>query len=487
MSAQYVELSAAARQKIGRNARERASRQSLGGLDERPAGYDAVGRLMAQGEHRVASLLPIRYQRMLESPLAFYRGAALLMADDLARATSSPLEVQICGDAHLSNFGVFSSPERQLVFDVNDFDETEVGPFEWDVKRLIASLVISSEQLGHKSKQQENIALSAAREYRTTMASFARQTRLQVWYAKLDLNFAMKELRGFFSDSARERVDDVFRRVKDADTSAAFAKVVAYTEDGVTIRNNPPHFAPLDSSVDGSMTNADAYEIVRDYVKTLSSDRQVLLGQYVARDVARHVVGVGSVGTECLAVLLCGRDDRDPLLLQVKEAQTSVISEARGSHVVLRSRRAGGARPAPDASDPGPPARLAVDRSTEEASELLRSPALRQQGVGERGAVERAASRRLRSGLRVDVGPSARSIGIARGDRWLPGQGFTFRRGNGRIRAELRQEECEGLRGIEEGGSTGSRRRGELDARRHRRQARSGPTRTLGNIRIPGM
>jgi uncharacterized protein (DUF2252 family) len=330
MSAQYVELSAAARQKIGRNARERASRQSLGGLDERPAGYDAVGRLMAQGEHRVASLLPIRYQRMLESPLAFYRGAALLMADDLARATSSPLEVQICGDAHLSNFGVFSSPERQLVFDVNDFDETEVGPFEWDVKRLIASLVISSEQLGHKSKQQENIALSAAREYRTTMASFARQTRLQVWYAKLDLNFAMKELRGFFSDSARERVDDVFRRVKDADTSAAFAKVVAYTEDGVTIRNNPPHFAPLDSSVDGSMTNADAYEIVRDYVKTLSSDRQVLLGQYVARDVARHVVGVGSVGTECLAVLLCGRDDRDPLLLQVKEAQTSVISEARG-------------------------------------------------------------------------------------------------------------------------------------------------------------
>jgi len=319
-----------ARRAKGRDARERTSRQSLGRLADRPAEYDAVGRLVAQGEHRVASLLPIRYQRMLENPLAFYRGAALLMADDLVRGASTDLEVQLCGDAHLSNFGIFSSPERQLVFDVNDFDETEVGPFEWDVKRLIASLVISSEQLGHRAKQQENIALNAAREYRTAMTEFSRQTRLQVWYATLDLNFAMKDLRGFFSDSARERVDDIFRRARENDTSAAFAKVVEYSKSGGSIRHNPPHFTPLDSSVDDSMTNADAYEIVRDYVKTLSSDRQVLLGQYVARDVARHVVGVGSVGTECLVVLLTGRDAHDPLLLQVKEAQTSVIDEARG-------------------------------------------------------------------------------------------------------------------------------------------------------------
>jgi uncharacterized protein (DUF2252 family) len=314
----------------GRDARERTPRQSLGQFADRPAEYDAVGRLIAQGEHRVASLLPIRYQRMLESPLAFYRGAALLMADDLARGASTDLEVQICGDAHLSNFGIFSSPERQLVFDVNDFDETETGPFEWDVKRLVTSLVISSEQLGHRAKQQENIALSAAREYRVAMAEFAQQTRLQVWYSTLDLNLAMQELRGFFSDSARERVDDIFRHVRDSDTSAAFAKVVAYTKNGATIRNIPPRFTPLDPSEDGAMTNADAYEIVRDYVKTLSSDRQVLLGQYVVRDVARHVVGVGSVGTECLVALLTGRDEHDPLLLQIKEATTSVITEARG-------------------------------------------------------------------------------------------------------------------------------------------------------------
>ncbi|MFZ1062427.1 MAG: DUF2252 domain-containing protein [Acidimicrobiales bacterium] len=320
----------AARRATGRSARERTSRQSLGQLAERPPTYDAVARLIEQGEHRVASLLPLRYQRMLESPLAFYRGAALLMADDLARGSSTDLEAQICGDAHLSNFGIFSSPERRLVFDVNDFDETETGPFEWDVKRLVSSLVISSEQLGHRTKQQENIARSVAREYRTAMSEFALQTRLQVWYATLDLSLAMKELRGFFSDSAREKVDDIFRGVKESPTTSAFDKVVQYSKNRASIRINPPHFTPLDATQDGSMTEDDVREIVREYVKTLSSDRQVLLGQYVVRDVARHVVGVGSVGTECLAVLLVGRDEYDPLLLQIKEAQASVITQARG-------------------------------------------------------------------------------------------------------------------------------------------------------------
>jgi uncharacterized protein (DUF2252 family) len=252
------------------------------------------------------------------------------MAEDLYRGTKTEIEVQLCGDAHLSNFGIFSSPERQLVFDVNDFDETAVGPFEWDVKRLTASLVITSAQLGHTQKQQKNIARAAAYEYRRAMTEFSGQTRLQVWYATLDLNLAMKELRGYFSDNAREKVDDVFRRVKDATTETAFARVVTLSDHGPTIRNNPPHFIPLNPSAYDTMSNDEAYEIVREYVKTLSSDRQVLLGQYCARDVARHVVGVGSVGTECLVVLLTGRDDRDPLLLQIKEAQASVLDEARG-------------------------------------------------------------------------------------------------------------------------------------------------------------
>jgi len=265
---------------------------------------------------------------MLESPLAFFRGAALLMAEDLSRGPSTDLEVQICGDAHLSNFGVFSSPERHLVFDVNDFDETEVGPFEWDVKRLVTSLVISSEQLGHRPKQQENIALSAAREYRRAMTEFSQETRLHVWYAALDLNLAMGELRGLFSNSARERVVDIFHQVHDSANQVAYDKVVVYEKGNASIREDPPHFTHLSLDVDQTMRPEDAYEIVHDYVRTLSSDRQVLLSQYRVVDVARHVVGVGSVGTECLAVLLTGRDARDPLFLQIKEAQTSVVTQA---------------------------------------------------------------------------------------------------------------------------------------------------------------
>lgn len=328
MTPKRDDSSVLARRSKGRDVREQTSRQALGRLAQRPADFDAVGRLIAQSEDRVASLLPIRYERMLQSPLAFFRGAALLMAEDLARGPSTSIEVQICGDAHLSNFGIFSSPERHLVFDVNDFDETEVGPFEWDVKRLVTSLVITSDQLGHRAKQQENIALSAAREYRRAMTAFAEETRLHVWYAALDLSLAMRELRGLFSYNARERVEDIFNQVKDASTQTAYDRVVVYGKDGVSIRDDPPHFTHLVSEGDHTIRPEDVFGIVNDYVKTLSSDRQVLLSQFEVADVARHVVGVGSVGTECFAVLLTGRDVRDPLLLQIKEAKRSVVAQA---------------------------------------------------------------------------------------------------------------------------------------------------------------
>lgn len=312
----------------GRSLRSDTPRLSLATMAERPEGYDAIARLREQEASRVQALLPLRHQRMLESPLAFFRGAALLMAEDLARGSSTDLEVQICGDAHLSNFGVFSSPERELVFDVNDFDETAAGPFEWDVKRLATSLVIGAHQLGCRARVQEAIALAAAREYRESMSTFARQTRLQVWYAKLDLDAVMVDLRGFFSDGARRRIDDVVGRVKGQTAETAFAKVVVYGADGPTIVVDPPHFSPL--GADDSMRASDGVKVVNGYAATLSSDRQVLLSQFSVRDCARHVVGVGSVGTECLAVLLVGRDDHDPFFLQVKEAQRSVVSQARG-------------------------------------------------------------------------------------------------------------------------------------------------------------
>jgi uncharacterized protein (DUF2252 family) len=194
---------------LGRAQRETLPRAELAALAPRPEDYDPVARLIGQGESRVQELLPIRYQRMLASPLAFYRGGALLMADDLERGSSTALELQICGDAHLSNFGVFSSPERRLVFDVNDFDETDRGPFEWDVKRLVASVVIASHMLGHRNAQQEAIALATAEEYRRAMARFAVTTRLGVWYATLDVDAVMKDLRGFLADHAMQKVDAV--------------------------------------------------------------------------------------------------------------------------------------------------------------------------------------------------------------------------------------------------------------------------------------
>jgi hypothetical protein len=317
-----------ARRLAGKSLRAATPRLALGELGERPASYDPIGRVISQGQDRVTELLPLRYKRMLENPLSFFRGAALLMAEDLARSPSSTLEVQICGDAHLSNFGIFSSPERQMVFDVTDFDETDVGPFDWDVRRLASSLVVASAQLGHEPRQQETIALAAAYEYRRAMGVFARQTRLEVWYATLDLNAVFVDLKGFFSDSARRKIDGVMSHAEQRDATTAFTKVVAYGAKGPVIVEDPPHFSRLGAEGD-QFRDADVLDIVSGYRGTLSSDRQVLLSQFNVRDVARHVVGVGSVGTECFAVLLVGRDDHDPFFLQIKEAQVSVVSSAR--------------------------------------------------------------------------------------------------------------------------------------------------------------
>ncbi len=314
----------------GKDVRANTPRLSLADVADRPTRDDPISALIDEGRGRVQSLLPIRYQRMKQNPLAFFRGAALLMAQDLARGSSTTLYVQLCGDAHLSNFGIFSSPERRLVFDVNDFDETETGPFEWDVKRLVASLAVASEQLGHSASRQEEIALRAAEKYRTAMIEFSSMSRLGVWYSQLDLTLAMKELRGFFSDGARRKIEDIFQRVESTHSEESYSAAIEYVRGAPRFLNDPPHFTPLNSYSDSTLRVKDVDEIVERYVTTLSSDRVALLGQFQIRDVARHVVGVGSVGTECLAVLLTGRDDRDPLLLQIKEARSSVVGTARG-------------------------------------------------------------------------------------------------------------------------------------------------------------
>ncbi|MEO9180423.1 MAG: DUF2252 domain-containing protein [Acidimicrobiales bacterium] len=317
--------------KRGQSARELAPRKSLATLAPRPDSYDPVARLMWQGESRRSDLLSLRYTRMLASPLAFYRGNALLMAEDLARGMNTPLEVQICGDAHLSNFNLFTSPEGRSVFDVNDFDETDHGPFEWDVKRLVSSLCLASSQLGHSEIQQHHIATSAAYEYRQSIRRFADENRLAVWYATLDIDATAQDLKGFFTESALHRVNMVVAKAVGRNQQRAFAKLIVEKRDGLRIVTHPPLLVPLSQLVgSGYLTAIELERVIAGYTKTLSSDRQVLLSQFTPLDSARKVVGVGSVGTECYITLFEGRDEFDPFFLQVKQAADSVIATALG-------------------------------------------------------------------------------------------------------------------------------------------------------------
>jgi uncharacterized protein (DUF2252 family) len=313
----------------GRAQREASPRGAMAKVSERPADYDPVARLIWQGETRQSDLLGLRYSRMLADPLSFYRGNALLMAEDLVRGTSTSLEVQLCGDAHLSNFNMFSSPERHLVFDVNDFDETDPGPFEWDLKRLVASLAVASSHLGHDNAQQERIARAAAEEYRLSIRRFAGEDRLATWYAALDIDAVMADLGGFFTVNAIHRIDHVVAYASGRDTRKAYARMIVDGKDGPRIVAKPPLLVPL-SQLDesGYLTTPDLERLITSYVRTLSSDRQVLLSQFTPVDAARKVVGVGSVGTECYVVLLVGRDEFDPFFLQVKQAGASVIATA---------------------------------------------------------------------------------------------------------------------------------------------------------------
>ncbi len=312
----------------GRGGRFLTSRGSLAALADRPDGYDVVERLTRSREDEVPSLAPLRWRRMLESPLSFLRGAALVMAEDLARGPSAPLTVQICGDAHLMNFGVFASPERRLVFDLTDFDETDVGPFEWDVKRLVTSLVVAGDGIGLRHGAQEKLARSVAREYRVAVRRFAEETRLDVWYSSLTTSSLMQDLRGSFADVTRRRIDDVLHHLRGTDDQRAYQRFVTGGEEP-RIVDDPPHFTHLEGADETGISAEAILGVVANYDATLATDRQLLLGQFTPVDVARHVVGVGSVGSECFAVLLCGRDHRDTFFLQIKEAHASVVARAR--------------------------------------------------------------------------------------------------------------------------------------------------------------
>ena len=297
------------------------------------AGRDPVGLLLGQAASRVPELVPVRHGRMLVSPFTFYRGAALPMAADLAGTPASGLRVQLCGDAHLSNFGAFASPERRLVFDVNDFDETLPGPFEWDVKRLAASLVVAGRDNGYPAKAVRKITLAAGEGYRTAMRGFAQQTFLDVWYAHLDIEPVLRDFRSQFKAKRFKEAEKLLAKAHTADSMKALGKLTTVVDGQRRIISDPPMIVPVEelfADVQADAINQLLHTVLGKYRRTLQSDRRHLLEQFTLVQVARKVVGVGSVGTRAWVLLMDACDGVEPLFLQAKEAQPSVLAEYAG-------------------------------------------------------------------------------------------------------------------------------------------------------------
>jgi uncharacterized protein (DUF2252 family) len=320
--------SRAERAAIGKAARSRVSPGSLADLhvDGRA---DPVELLESQAATRVPDLVPIRYGRMLATPFSFFRGGALLMAADLARTPDSGLRVQLCGDAHLSNFGVFATPERRLVFDVNDFDETHPGPFEWDVKRLVASLAVAGRENGYTTKKRRAVVLATAAAYREAMSTFAGQGNLAVWYTHFDVDQVLKAIGGQLGAKRTARAQAALDKARSRDSVQALAKLTTTVEGRARIKNQPPLLVPVEDlwgPDEAAQAMDNLHGLLRSYRRTLPADRRHLLEEFNFVQLARKVVGVGSVGTRAWILLLEGIDGTDPLFLQAKEAQESVLS-----------------------------------------------------------------------------------------------------------------------------------------------------------------
>ena len=301
---------------------------------EFPADRDPVALLEEQAANRVPELVPIRYGRMLVSPFSFYRGGALIMASDLSRTPVSGLRVQLCGDAHLSNFGVFGSPERTLVFDMNDFDETAPGPWEWDVKRLAASFSIAGRERGFSKKERRTVALATVRSYREAMRMFAGMRDLEVWYSHLSAEQAFREFSYGVDPKRLKKTEADIAKSRTKDSIQAFEKLTKIVDGEPRIISDPPLIVPISelapTELDRNAIQEEIHGIIRSYRRTLETDRRHLLEQFRFVDLARKVVGVGSVGTRAWIAFFLGIDGNDPLFLQLKEAQPSVLERFVG-------------------------------------------------------------------------------------------------------------------------------------------------------------
>jgi hypothetical protein len=313
---------------LGRRARAAAPRSSHAEFAPAPGRPDVVDVVEEQSASRVPELVPIRYGRMTESPFRFYRGAAGVMAMDLAGTPRSGIRTQLCGDAHLLNFRLLASPERHLMFDINDFDETLPGPWEWDVKRLAASLVIAARANGFGAKQRARIVRAAVRSYRERMRAYAGMGNLAVWYTRFDDAWVQRQFSPKVGARGRRLWQQAADKARSRDNLQAFGKLTEIVDGEHRLVSDPPLVVPLRDLLDDADRTALERRLtglIRRYGRTLQSDRRFLLEQYRVAGMARKVVGVGSVGTRCWIVLLLGRDGQDPLILQAKEAGPSVL------------------------------------------------------------------------------------------------------------------------------------------------------------------
>jgi uncharacterized protein (DUF2252 family) len=438
-------LSMADRVARGKSARTEVPRESHAVFDPPSDRPDPVAQLEQQAESRVPELVPIRYGRMLVSPFAYFRGAALPMASDLAATPCTGLVVQACGDAHLSNFGIFASPERKFLFDVNDFDETLPGPWEWDVKRLAASLEVAARGNGFSRKQRRRIVTASTRMYRQTMRTFASMSNIDVWYARVDLDLVEKMFSPRMAAKDRKVVAKNLAKARTKDSMQAFGKLAGVVDGQTRIIADPPlimpvsHLRPEERDELGFEAQLD--EMLARYGGTLNGAHRILFRRYQLVDLARKVVGVGSVGTRCWIFLFTARDGTEPLMLQVKEAQPSVLAayagpskyDNQGQRVVEGQWLI---QPVSDIF-------LGWQRSgpRRQDARLLRPPAARLEILHGRGPHAPVRHGDLRRAVRLDAGPVARPVRRLRRDRRLPRQLGRVRPGHHGVRQLVRGPE----------------------------------------------
>ncbi len=328
------------RLRLGKEARTREPRSSQAEFSPAPNRPDPVELLERQATTRVPELVPIRYGRMLVSPFTFFRGAALIMASDLATTPSSGLKAQLCGDAHLSNFGLFASPERKLMFDVNDFDETLPGPWEWDLKRLAASVVIAARDQEFTAKEARTAAVAVGESYRLEMIRLAGLSTLDVWYSTIDVAGLLADLQETAGKTKSKADKHMARRTAQIITKAhtrdnlqALSKLTTVVDGELRIASDPPLLVPTEELFSREMSDelrSSFRRLVRGYRRSLQTDRRHLLEEFQLVQIARKVVGVGSVGTRAWILLMVGRGNDDPLFLQAKEAEASVLEQFVG-------------------------------------------------------------------------------------------------------------------------------------------------------------